>query len=99
APSSMYRFNFMNDVLFVFYKQKTEYEINEGLIMRPGQVLTKALVVVEDKVIDGAVNGLGATVKDSSTGLGRAQTGYARTYALTMLFGAVIVAATLVVRF
>ena len=74
-------------------------EINEGLIMRPGQVLTKALVVVEDKVIDGAVNGLGATVKDSSTGLGRAQTGYARTYALTMLFGAVIVAATLVVRF
>ncbi len=74
-------------------------EINEGLFMRPGQVLTKALVVIEDKVIDGAVNGIGAGVRDSSTGLGRTQSGFARTYALTMLLGAVIVAATLVVRF
>ncbi len=74
-------------------------EINEGLFMRPGQVLTKALVVIEDKVIDGAVHGLGTSVRDSSSGLGRAQTGFARSYALTMLFGAVIVAATLVVRF
>ncbi|MDT0327230.1 NADH-quinone oxidoreductase subunit L [Nocardiopsis lambiniae] len=73
-------------------------EINEGLFMRPGQVLTKALVVIEDKVIDGFVNGLGTSVRDSSRGLGRAQTGFARSYALTMLFGAVIVAATLVVR-
>ncbi|MFL1376071.1 MULTISPECIES: NADH-quinone oxidoreductase subunit L [unclassified Nocardiopsis] len=73
-------------------------EINEGLFVRPGQVLTKALGVIEDKVIDGFVNGLGAGVRDSSRGLGRAQTGFARSYALTMLFGAVIVAATLVVR-
>ncbi|GAB3737425.1 NADH-quinone oxidoreductase subunit L [Nocardiopsis nanhaiensis] len=74
-------------------------EINEGLFMRPGQVATKAMVVIEDKVIDGAVNGIGTGVSDSSTGLGRTQTGFARTYALTMLLGAVIVAATLVVRF
>ncbi|WP_017601054.1 NADH-quinone oxidoreductase subunit L [Nocardiopsis lucentensis] len=73
-------------------------EINEGLFMRPGQVLTKAMVVVEDKVIDAAVDGLGMGVRDSSRELGRSQTGFARTYALTMLFGAVIVAATLVVR-
>jgi NADH-quinone oxidoreductase subunit L len=73
-------------------------EINEGLFVRPGQVLTKALGAIEDKVIDGFVNGLGAGVRDSSRGLGRAQTGFARSYALTMLFGAVIVAATLVVR-
>ncbi|MBR8744892.1 NADH-quinone oxidoreductase subunit L [Nocardiopsis sp. MG754419] len=74
-------------------------EINEGLFMRPGQVLTKALVVIEDKVIDGAVNGIGTGVRDSSTGLGKTQSGFARTYALTMLIGAVIVAATLAVRF
>ncbi|WP_433702170.1 NADH-quinone oxidoreductase subunit L [Nocardiopsis sp. CA-288880] len=74
-------------------------QINEGLLMRPGQVLTKVLLVVEDKIIDGAVNGLGTGVRDSSRGLGRAQTGFARTYALTMLLGAVIVAATLAVRF
>src|SRR5699024_1472332 len=75
------------------------HERAQGVSMRPGQVLTKALVVVEDKVIDGAVNALGATVEDSATGVGRAQARYARTYALTMLLGAVIVAATLVVRF
>jgi NADH-quinone oxidoreductase subunit L len=74
-------------------------QINEGLLMRPGQVLTKVLLVVEDKIIDGAVNGLGTGVRDSSRGLGRTQTGFARTYALTMLLGAVIVAATLAVRF
>ncbi|MFJ9557289.1 NADH-quinone oxidoreductase subunit L [Nocardiopsis sp. NPDC101807] len=74
-------------------------QINEGLLMRPGQVLTKVLLVVEEKIIDGAVNGLGTGVRDSSRGLGRAQTGFARTYALTMLLGAVIVAATLAVRF
>ncbi len=74
-------------------------EINEGLLMRPGQQLTRALLVIEDKVIDGAVDGLGTGVRDSSSGLGRVQTGFARTYALTMLFGAVIVAATLAVRF
>ncbi|OLT26112.1 NADH-quinone oxidoreductase subunit L [Nocardiopsis sp. CNR-923] len=73
-------------------------EINEELFMKPGQVLTKAMVVVEEKVIDAAVDGLGMGVRDSSRELGRAQTGFARTYALTMLFGAVIVAATLVVR-
>lgn len=74
-------------------------QINEGLFMRPGQVLTRTLVVIEDKIIDGAVNGLGTGVRDSSRGLGRSQTGFARTYALTMLLGAVIVAATLAVRF
>jgi ABC-type multidrug transport system permease subunit len=42
---------------------------------------------------------IGAGVSDSSTGLGKTQSGFARTYALTMLLGAVIVAATLVVRF
>ncbi|MFI6578846.1 NADH-quinone oxidoreductase subunit L [Nocardiopsis sp. NPDC050513] len=73
-------------------------EINEELFMKPGQILTKAMVVVEEKVIDAAVDGLGMSVRDSSRELGRAQTGFARTYALTMLFGAVIVAATLVVR-
>ncbi|MFW6640170.1 NADH-quinone oxidoreductase subunit L [Nocardiopsis algeriensis] len=73
-------------------------EINEGLFMRPGQVLTKALVAIETHVVDGIVNGIGTSVRDASRGLGRAQTGFARSYALTMLFGAVVVAATLVVR-
>ncbi|MDA8368775.1 MAG: NADH-quinone oxidoreductase subunit L [Nocardiopsaceae bacterium] len=72
--------------------------INEGLLMRPGQVLTKALVVIDTKVVDGLVNGVAASVRNSSEGLRTAQTGFARTYALTMLFGAAIVVATLAVR-
>ncbi|MFC4565247.1 NADH-quinone oxidoreductase subunit L [Nocardiopsis mangrovi] len=73
-------------------------EINEGLFTRPGQVLTKALVAFDTKVVDGLVNGIGSSVRESSEGLRGAQTGFARTYALTMLFGAVIVVATLAVR-
>ncbi|WP_393916693.1 NADH-quinone oxidoreductase subunit L [Halostreptopolyspora alba] len=73
--------------------------INEELFMRPGQALTRAMVVVEDRVVDGVVNGVGTGTRDSSLGLRGLQTGFARTYALTMLFGAAIVVAILVVRF
>ncbi|WP_067969885.1 NADH-quinone oxidoreductase subunit L [Nocardiopsis trehalosi] len=72
--------------------------INEGLFMRPGQALTKALTAFDTRVVDGLVNGIGRSVRDGSTGLRTTQTGFARTYALTMLFGAVIVVATLAVR-
>ncbi|MFD0772941.1 NADH-quinone oxidoreductase subunit L [Streptomonospora algeriensis] len=72
--------------------------LNEGLLMRPGQVVAAALSAFDTKVVDGLVNGVGTSVGDSSRGLRGAQTGFARTYALTMLFGAAIVVATLAVR-
>ncbi|GAA3752597.1 NADH-quinone oxidoreductase subunit L [Salinactinospora qingdaonensis] len=72
--------------------------INEGLFMRPGQVLTANTTTFDTKVVDGLVNGVARLVRESSTGLRRMQTGFARTYALTMLFGATLVVATLVVR-
>ena len=40
-------------------------------------------------VIDGAVNGIGAAVRDSGNTVRRVQTGYVRTYALGMTIGAV----------
>ncbi|WP_046472037.1 NADH-quinone oxidoreductase subunit L [Allosalinactinospora lopnorensis] len=73
--------------------------INEELFMRPGQALTRAMVTIDDKVVDGLVNGVGTGTRDGSLSLRRLQTGFARTYALTMLFGAAIVVAILVVRF
>ena len=73
-------------------------QINEGLFMRPGQVLTQALAAIDTHVVNGAVYGLADSVRGSSQGLRRVQTGFARTYALTMLFGAAIVVATLAVR-
>jgi NADH-quinone oxidoreductase subunit L len=45
--------------------------------------------------VDGAVNGLAATLGGSSSRLGRTQTGFVRTYALGMLGGAVLVAGAL----
>ena len=69
--------------------------VNESLFMRPGQWLTRALVFVDHRGVDGAVNGLAATLGGSSSRLGRAQTGFVRTYALGMLGGAVVVAGAL----
>jgi NADH-quinone oxidoreductase subunit L len=70
-------------------------QINESLVMRPGQWLTRALVFLDNRGVDGAVNGVAATLGGSSARLGRAQTGFVRSYALGMLGGAVIVAAAL----
>ncbi|MGY1695818.1 NADH-quinone oxidoreductase subunit L [Geodermatophilus sp. SYSU D00814] len=69
--------------------------VNESLFMRPGQWLTRALVWVDNRGVDGAVNGLAATLGGSSSRLGRTQTGFVRSYALGMLGGAVVVAGAL----
>jgi NADH-quinone oxidoreductase subunit L len=69
--------------------------VNESLFMRPGQWLTRALVFVDNRGVDGAVNGLAATLGGSSSRLGRTQNGFVRTYALGMLGGAVVVAGAL----
>jgi len=70
-------------------------QVNESLFMRPGQWLTRALVFFDNRGVDGAVNGLAATLGGSSSRLGRTQTGFVRTYALGMLGGAVLVAGAL----
>ncbi|MDF2829564.1 MAG: proton-translocating NADH-quinone oxidoreductase, chain, partial [Mycobacterium sp.] len=72
---------------------------NEEFLMRPGQLLTAGLVEIDDEGIDGVSRGMGAVVGGSSRGLGRLQTGFARSYALSMLGGAaVVVAAILAAR-
>ena len=72
---------------------------NESVLMRPGQWLTRLSVFFDNKGIDGLVNGLAAAIGGTSGRLRRVQTGYARSYALSMLIGAVLlVAGLLVVR-
>ena len=61
---------------------------NEAIFMRPGQALTKTLIVVDEKVIDGAVNGVGAMAVGSGAGLRETQTGYVRSYSALILVGA-----------
>jgi NADH-quinone oxidoreductase subunit L len=73
--------------------------VDEAVLERPGLYLTRALVYVDNRVLDGIVNGLAALIGGSSGRIRRTQTGFVRSYALSMLAGAVlIVAALLAVR-
>src|SRR3954451_8583456 len=61
---------------------------NENVFMRPGAYLTRALVYFDGRGIDGGVNGLAALIGGTSARARRSQTGFARSYALSMLAGA-----------
>jgi NADH-quinone oxidoreductase subunit L len=65
--------------------------LNEELFMRPGQLVARGLVEIDDEAVDGAGTGLAALVSRSSGGLRLLETGYARSYALSMLAGAFLV--------
>jgi len=69
--------------------------INESLVMRPGQWLTRLSVYFDNRGVDGLVNSLAALVGGTSGRWRRIQTGFVRSYALSMFFGAVIVVALL----
>jgi NADH-quinone oxidoreductase subunit L len=72
---------------------------NEAAFMRPGQYLTRSLVYVDNRGVDGAVNGVAALVGGTSGRVRRWQTGFVRSYALSMLAGsALVVAALLAVK-
>ncbi len=71
---------------------------NEATFMRGGQGLTRALVVVDDKGVDGAANGLAHLVGRVSDGLRQVQTGFARSYALSMLVGSALVVAAVLIK-
>jgi NADH-quinone oxidoreductase subunit L len=71
--------------------------LNESLFMRPGAYLTRALVFFDGRGVDGVVNGMAALVGGTSARLRRSQTGFARSYALSMLAGALILSVALVV--
>jgi len=67
--------------------------INEALFEKPGRWLTRALVYVDSRGVDGLVNGLAAAVGGGSGRLRRLQTGFVRSYALSMLVGVVLIVA------
>ena len=71
--------------------------INEAVFMRPGQQLTSNLARLDSDGIDGGVNGTALAISVVSGRLRRSQNGFVRTYALTMVAGAVLVGAVLIV--
>ncbi len=65
-------------------------QVNEALLMRPGIHLTRSLVFADSAGVDGAATGVGRLVGGLSSRWRRIQNGYARSYALTMLAGVVV---------
>jgi NADH-quinone oxidoreductase subunit L len=73
--------------------------INESVLMRPGQWLTRLSVYFDNRGVDGLVNTLAATMGGTSGRVRRLQTGFVRSYALSMFVGAVLLlGALLLVR-
>ncbi|SKR81020.1 NADH-quinone oxidoreductase subunit L [Mycobacteroides abscessus subsp. massiliense] len=68
---------------------------NEAVFMRPGKRLTRGMVLVDDRVVDGMVNGVASTLGAVSGWVRQLQTGHVRSYALSMCAGAAVVVAVL----
>ncbi len=65
--------------------------VNEAVFMRPGQYLTRSLVFVDNRGVDGVVRGLAAGVGGVAGRLRKWQTGFVRSYATSMLAGVIVV--------
>jgi NADH-quinone oxidoreductase subunit L len=74
-------------------------DFNHAALVLPGNYLTRGLVYLDHKLVDGMVNGIAAAFGGASGRLRRVQNGFARSYAVSMFGGAaLLVAATLLMR-
>ncbi len=73
--------------------------INESVLMRPGQWLTRLSVYFDNRGVDGLVNTIAAAMGGTSGRVRRVENGFVRSYALLMFLGAaLLVGALLLVR-
>ncbi|WP_175411458.1 NADH-quinone oxidoreductase subunit L [Streptomyces sp. TRM64462] len=74
-------------------------DFNHVVLVRGGEHLTRSLVYVDHTLVDGVVNGTAASMGGLSGRMRKLQTGFARSYAVSMFGGAaVLIAATLLMR-
>ncbi|HEY3527591.1 MAG TPA: NADH-quinone oxidoreductase subunit L [Nocardioides sp.] len=86
------------DVSFVTRAARAELygnEINEGLVVRPGGQLVTGLTLFDRHGVDGVVEGTALGVGGTGSVVRLAQTGFVRSYALSLLAGAVLVVVAL----
>jgi NADH-quinone oxidoreductase subunit L len=67
--------------------------VNNALFVAPGQGLVKVATKTDDAVVDGAVRGLAWLLGRCGGLVARLQTGFARSYAATMLAGVILLTA------
>lgn len=71
-------------------------ELYDYIFVQPFSFLCNAAASFDQKVIDGAVNGVASVIKDTALTLQTAQTGAIRSYATLMAIGAAIIVALIV---
>ncbi len=73
--------------------------LNENLLMKPGQKITRNFSFFDKSLVDGFFVGLGSLTGGISARLRRSETGFVRSYAMSIILGAAIfVIALLIVR-
>jgi NADH-quinone oxidoreductase subunit L len=66
--------------------------LNEALLMRPGDAAVDSMIRFDDGLLDnGVVDGSGRAAMGMAGTFRRLQSGYVRSYALSLLLGAVVV--------
>jgi NADH-quinone oxidoreductase subunit L len=66
-------------------------ELYERVILAPYRALCRASAALDERVVDGLVNGAGLTIDLAGEVLRRLQTGYVRQYALGFFVGTVLI--------
>ena len=72
-------------------------DLNESVLMRPGQAVVTGTAVIDRRVVAGAATGVSALIGEASAHGRLLQSGNTRTYALYMLAGAALVIAAVLV--
>ena len=71
--------------------------INERLFMQGGRQVTRALSTLDETAVEGLSASVAASVRAASNGMRALQTGFARSYALSMLAGTILVVGAILV--
>ncbi len=86
----------VNPLVYIGRNDLLADKFNHLVFVRGGGALASGIALVDDVIVDGAVRSLAGGTKGLGGVLRRTQTGYSRSYGLTMVLGAVIIAAVLI---
>ena len=86
----------VNPIVYVGRNDLLADKFNDLVFVRAGGALAGLVALVDDVLVDGAVRSLARGTTDLGALVRRGQSGYSRSYGLTMVLGVVIVGAVLI---